>query len=100
MRSTSRLKGAAPYNGNFLSEVFVVTNTIAMDMLTGDGWWFYWITIIWGFGIVGYAWLIFSYNLRKSRKNCKIREILAQGKGIMPTYEIYEEDYFESKSDV
>jgi fatty acid desaturase len=42
--------------------VFVLVNSglFLIDLLTGDGWWFYWGLIGWGIGLGGHALSVFA----------------------------------------
>ena len=42
--------------------MFVLVNVMlfTIDALTGDGWWFYWVTVFWGFGLVVQAFSVFG----------------------------------------
>lgn len=64
--------------------MFVLVNLLlfAIDALTGGGWWFFWVTIFWGFGVVVQAVTIFGPFGGASRnwENRKIQQYMEEDK--------------------
>jgi hypothetical protein len=54
----------------------------AIDAFTGDGWWFYWVTIFWGFGVIVQGFTLFGPFTSMSRgwEDRKIRQYMEEDK--------------------
>ena len=61
---------------------FVIINVVlfVIDVATGGGWWFYWVTIFWGIGLLFHAWRAFGpgQRLGDDWEERKTREILSK----------------------
>ncbi len=61
---------------------FAVINVVLfiIDVATGGGWWFYWVTIFWGIGLLFHAWQVFGPGRRLGDdwEERKTQEILSR----------------------
>ena len=67
-----------------------------IDALTGEGWWFYWVTIFWGLGIVIQGVRLFNpfrMAFDDEWEERKIQELM--GEKSKRTPDIDDESYFE-----
>jgi hypothetical protein len=83
------------------SYLFVNTIIFTIDVLDGGSWWFYWVLVPWGLGILSHGWSIFGGNrFGKDWEERKIRQIMEQEEGVKPKRSLAaEDDYFENQSD-
>jgi hypothetical protein len=62
--------------------VFVIVNAFlfALDVLTGSGWWFYWVVLSWGIGLAIHAYVAFVDNrfFDRNWEERKIAELLGE----------------------
>lgn len=64
--------------------MFVAVNLFlfAVDVLTDSGWWFYWVTIFWGFGLVVQAVMVFGPfgGVSKNWEDRKVQQYMDEDK--------------------
>jgi hypothetical protein len=64
--------------------VYVAVNVFLfiVDVLTGDGWWFYWVTVFWGLGVVIQAVTVFGPfgAMTRDWENRKIQQYMDEDK--------------------
>jgi hypothetical protein len=62
--------------------VFVIINAFlfGVDVLTGSGWWFYWVALSWGIGLTIHAYVAFIDNrfFGSNWEERKIAELLGE----------------------
>jgi len=62
--------------------VFVIFNAFlfALDVFTGSGWWFFWVTLGWGIGVAIHAYVAFIDNryFNSAWEERKIAELLGE----------------------
>ena len=67
--------------------VFAAVNIglVLVDWLTGGGWWFYWVLLGWGIGLVVHGFVTFVGEGRFARnwEDRKIRQYMKQDAGIV-----------------
>ena len=61
---------------------FIVVNgfLFVVDVITGPGWWFYWVVLAWGIGLAIHAYEVFIQNrfLGPDWEERKIRELMGE----------------------
>jgi len=65
--------------------IYIIVNAMLLiiNLLTSPGaWWFYWVTIFWGIGIVWHAFSVFAEKgvFNKEWEDKKIKEIMENEK--------------------
>lgn len=81
------------YRG-LVSYATVITVLAIIDAFNpSDGWWFYWIALIWGFFLVKHAWRVFGPGklFDKEWEERKAAELM----GEKPKHTSSVEDYFD-----
>jgi hypothetical protein len=87
-RAYERVKQLRSFYTHLIS--FFAANTVLfiVDVVTGDGWWFYWVSIGWGFGLLIHALSVFVGGLfRGGWEERKIREMMEREKASSKTSE-------------
>ena len=57
---------------------YVVVNIMlfVIDLVSGGGWWFYWVTVFWGIGLLFQAWDVWGDRWGHDWEQRKIQEAL------------------------
>jgi hypothetical protein len=95
-RAKKRARELREFYSNLGSYVTINLILLVIDAISGGGWWFYWVTIFWGIGILFHAMRLFGGfpKLDKDWEERKIREIMAREEGGKPK-RTTTEDYFD-----
>ena len=77
-RAKARVEDLKGFYTHLLTYIGVNLLLIAIDLLTGRGLWFYWVTVFWGLGVILQAIKVFfgSRLFSKDWEERKIREIM------------------------
>jgi hypothetical protein len=75
-----RVEDLKGFYGHLISYITVIGGLAAIDALTGGGWWFYWVAIPWGIGLVIHALMLFLVEGRLGRnwEERKVREYMGR----------------------
>lgn len=82
-RAKKRVDELKGFYGHVLAFITVNSGLAVLDALTGDDWWFYWVLIPWGIGMVIHAVTLFITEGRFGRQweERKIREYMEHDRG-------------------
>lgn len=63
---------------------YLVTNVLlfAVDALTGDGWWFLWVTVFWGIAVAFQGVGVFADGWGRAWEDRKVREVMARDRKV------------------
>ena len=81
IQARKRARALRAFYGTLGSFFFVNLILFTIDVLTGDGWWFYWVTIFWGLALVMQAFRLFNplrIAFDDEWEERKIRELMGE----------------------
>lgn len=82
-RAKKRAHDIRDFYNHFIIYIIVNAMLIIINFLTSPGaWWFYWISIFWGIGLVWHAFSVFVQKgiFSKEWEDKKIKEIIEKEK--------------------
>ena len=82
-RARARAAELRGFYTNLFTYIAVNIVLFIIDVVTGGGWWFYWVTIFWGLGLAFHAWQVFGPGRRfgDEWEERKTRELMEKDQG-------------------
>ena len=82
-RARARAAEMRGFYSNLFAYIAINVVLFIIDVVTGGGWWFYWVTIFWGLAILFHAWRVFGPGQRfgDEWEERKTQELMEKDKG-------------------